>query len=109
MYLLTKPNELSNFFLGFGRKQRKDKGVKRLPYNKLSKKTRTYNTKVLYKEMFGGEEAVNAMSKTGIPKKIAKQYHMDIAKQYDQDLYEGKDPNVGLNKVNKKYSKYFKR
>ena len=103
MYLLT------NFFLGI-RKTRKDKGVKRDSYNSLSSKVKATNTKILY-ESYGGDKAASELAKNPnnkLDKRLAKQYLKDVATQYDKDNYEGKDVNVGLNKVNKKYNKYFK-
>lgn len=53
-------------------------------------------------ESYGGNKANNPNNK------LAKQYLKDVATQYDKYTYEGKNVNVGLNKVNKKYNKYFK-
>lgn len=101
MYLLTV------FSL---RKQRNDKGAKRGKYNTLSNSVKAKNKKFLY-ESYGGDKAVSELANNPnnkLNKKLAKQYLMDVAEAYDKDNYEGKDVNVGLNKVNKKYSKYFK-
>ena len=94
----------------FSRKQRKDKGNKRQPYNKLSTKVKNTNTKMLY-ESYGGDKAASELANNPnnkLNKTLAKQYLRDMATNYDKDNYEGKDVNVGLNKVNKKYNKYFK-
>jgi hypothetical protein len=101
---------ISDFDTNFARKVgSKDKKIrkKRLSYNTLSKDTKDYNTNYLYHNMFGGDKAVKDMAKTGVPYKVAKQYHLDVARQYDKDSLNGGDANKGLNSVNQKYSKYF--
>ena len=113
-------NELDDIFIefsenmyllnSFSRKQRKDKGNKRQPYNKLSTKVKNTNTKMLY-ESYGGDKAASELANNPnnkLNKTLAKQYLRDVATSYDKANYEDKDVNVGLNKVNKKYNKYFK-
>lgn len=109
MYLLNSNNQLSNFL--FGRKIRKDKGIKRNNYNDLSPKVKAANTKYLY-ESYGGDKAASELANNPnnkLNKPLAKKYLKDVATQYDKDNYEGNDVNIGLKKVNKKYNKYFKK
>jgi hypothetical protein len=102
-YFLNDITEAS-FFLGFGKKTKPP--AKQLRYKDLSESTKKHNAKWLYKNQFGGDYAAKDIAKNKnnpLNYKQAKQYVMDVARQFDEDTLEGRDTNSGLNRINKKY------